>query len=97
MEQFPGIILRSGPTGGRAGVVGGPDVWELVRDIKGAAAAGSSDPIATVSEVSGIDRDKVELAARYYGAYPEDVDERIRMNDEEAELLRRALGDRPFT
>src|SRR5215210_2274108 len=87
MEEFPGITFRSGPTGRRAGIMGGPDVWEIMRDLKGAATAGSSDPIATVSEVSGIDRDKVELAARYYGAHPEDVDERIRMNDEAAELL----------
>ena len=71
-------------------------MWEIVRDVKGAANAGSSDPIATVSEVSAIDRGKVELAARYYGAYPEDVDERIRINDEAAEHLRRALGDRRF-
>lgn len=35
---------------------------------------------------------QVELAGSYYAAYPEDVDDRIRMNDEAAERLRRALG-----
>jgi hypothetical protein len=34
----------------------------------------------------------VELAASYYSAYPGDVDERIRMNDEAAERLRSALS-----
>jgi hypothetical protein len=34
MEEFPGIVFRSGPAGRRAGLVDGPDVWEIVRDVK---------------------------------------------------------------
>jgi hypothetical protein len=34
----------------------------------------------------------VELAAGYYAAYPDDIDERIRMNEQAAERLRRALA-----
>ena len=37
IEEFPGIVFRSGPAGRRAGVAGGPDVWEIVRDLKGSA------------------------------------------------------------
>jgi predicted DNA-binding protein len=92
IEEFPGIIFRAGPTGRRAGVVGGPDVWEIVRDLKGAAQAGSQDPLGDVSRVTGLDRRKVELAANYYAAYPQDVEERIRMSEEAAERLHRALG-----
>lgn len=92
MEEFPGVVFRSGPTGRRAGVAAGPDVWEIVRDLKGAAQAGAADPIEAVCRSSGLDRSKVELAARYYATYPEEVDERIRLNDEAAEQLRRALG-----
>lgn len=92
IEEFPGIIFRSGPTGRRAGVVGGPDVWEIVRDLKGAAEEGAPDPIEAVTRVTGLDRSKIELAASYYAAYPDDVDDRIRMNEEAADRLRRALG-----
>jgi hypothetical protein len=91
MEQFPGLIFRSGPTGRRAGLAGGPDVWEVVRDIKGAAEAGADDPVAQVSEVSGLPRIKVELALNYYATYPEPVDERIRLAEEAAERARRVL------
>jgi hypothetical protein len=91
MEEFPGVVFRTGPTGRRAGVAGGPDVWEIVRDLKGAAQAGAEDPIEVVSRSTGIDRNKIELAANYYAAYPGDVDDRIRLSDEEAERLRRAL------
>ena len=92
IEEFPGIIFRSGPTGRRAGVVGGPDVWEIVRDLKQAAREGVRDPIEVIAAATGIDRSKIELAASYYAAYPADVDERVQLNEEASERLRRALG-----
>lgn len=95
LEEFPGIIFRSGPAGRRAGVVGGPDVWEIVRDLKGAAKEGALDPIEVFATATGLDKRKVELAAHYYAAYPDDVDDRIRMNEEAAERLRHALGVAP--
>jgi hypothetical protein len=33
----------------------------------------------------------VALAASYYAAYPDDVDERVRLNEQATERLRRAL------
>jgi hypothetical protein len=92
IEEFPGIVFRSGPTGRRAGIAGGPDVWEIVRDLRGVIGRKRKDPIAAVMGVTGLDRNMVELAASYYSAYPGDVDERIRMNDEAAERLRSALS-----
>jgi hypothetical protein len=95
MAQFPGLIFRSGPTGRRAGLAGGPDVWEVVRDLKGAAAAGAADPVAQVSDVSGLPRAGVELALSYYAAHPEDVDERMRLADAAVARVRRALDVAP--
>jgi predicted transcriptional regulator len=94
-EEFPGIIFRSGPAGRRAGIAGGPDVWEIVRDLKGATHEDAKDRIEAVSRTTGLDRSKVELAASYYAAYPDDVDERIRTDEQAAERLRRALGVAP--
>jgi hypothetical protein len=90
-EEFAGIVFRSGPTGRRAGVAGGPDVWEIVRDLKAASEAGAGDPITAVASASALDARTVALAASYYAAYPDDVDERIRMHEQAAERLRRAL------
>jgi hypothetical protein len=92
VEQFPGIIFRSGPAGRRAGISGGPDVWEIVRDLKHAAAEGAKNPIEAVTNVTGLDHGKVELAAAYYAAYPSEIDEHIQLEEEAAERLRRALG-----
>jgi hypothetical protein len=95
IEEFPGIVFRSGPTGRRAGIAGGPDVWEIARDLKAAAEEGATDPIEAVARISGLDRSAVELAASYYAAYPGDIDERIQMNEEADERLRHILGSSP--
>lgn len=90
-EEHPGIVYRSGPTGRRAGIAGGPDVWEIVRDLKAASGAGAGEPVEAVASMSGLDRGTVALAASYYAAYPDEVDERIRSNEQAAERLRRAF------
>lgn len=95
VEELPGIVFRSGPTGRRAGIAGGPDVWEIARDLRGAAAEGAADPIEVVARASGLDRAIVELAASYYATYPDDIEERIRMNEQAAERLRQVFGSRP--
>jgi hypothetical protein len=95
LEQFPGIIFRTGPTGRRAGIAGGPDVWEIVRDVQRARVEGVRDALGAVARATGLDRSKVELAASYYAAYPATVDERIQMEEEAAERLRRVLGIDP--
>ena len=97
VEEFPGIVFRSGPTGRRAGIAGGPDVWEIARALRGAATEGAADPIEVVARVSGLDRAIVELAASYYAAYPDDIEERIRMNEQATERLRRILLGSPPT
>ena len=53
-EEFPGIAFRSGPTGRRAGLVGGPDVWEIARDLKAAAGEGATDPIEAVARIAAL-------------------------------------------
>ena len=87
MEQFPGIIFRTGPTGRRAGILNGPDVWEIVADIKRALRA-RRDPIATVARTTNLGADQIRLAAAYYDAFPDAIDERIR--DDEALAARAA-------
>jgi hypothetical protein len=41
-----------------------------------------------------LDRSQVRLAAAYYDAYPDEVDERIRLNEEMAERVERTLAGR---
>ena len=87
--ELPGIVFRGGPAGRRAGVVGGPDVWEIVRDVQAARAAGSRDPVAHVLATTDLGEEQVRTALAYNAAYPEEADLRIA---EEAELVERLLA-----
>jgi len=91
MEEFPGIVFRTGPAGRRAALADGPDVWEIVRDLARASRVGS-DPVGSVLASTDLREDQVRLAAAYYGAYPIEIDERLRYEEEMAEHLRRTLG-----
>lgn len=85
----PGIVFRGGPAGRRAGVVGGPDVWEMVRDVQGARAAGSRNPVAHVLAATDLGEEQVRTALAYHAAYPKEADLRIA---EETELGERLLA-----
>jgi hypothetical protein len=81
IAEHPGVIFRSGPTGRRAALAGGPDVWEVIRAIKSAHAAepglSSDDLVSLISDNTGIALRLVTTAVRYWAAYPGEVDAEI--------------------
>lgn len=87
--ELPGIVFRGGPAGRRAGVTGGPDVWEIVRDVTSARAAGVRDPVAHVVATTDLGEEQVRAALAYYAAYAAEIDARI---EQEAELVERLLA-----
>jgi hypothetical protein len=91
MEEFPGIVFRTGPTGRRAGLLNGPDVWEIVADIKRAVRA-RRDPIGTVAQTTNVRADQIRLAAAYYDAFPDEIDERIQGDEVLAARAARMLS-----
>jgi len=99
-EEHPGITFRPGPTGRRAGLVGGPDVWEvidtllIVREVESGLADDAL--VAATAEAMGLAERKVRTAVRYYAAYRTDIDDRISANHEatqEAEAAWRSEQD----
>jgi hypothetical protein len=87
--EHPGIVFRPGPTGRRAALSGGPDIWEVVAalhairaedpDLKGQAL------VSELATVTGLSPDQVSVAVRYYAAFPDEIDERIANNADVAE------------
>lgn len=61
----------------------GPDVWELVSFVKRSDAEGE-DKIAHASEWLRLPTAHVEAALDYYVAFPGEIDDRIRLNEEAA-------------
>jgi hypothetical protein len=91
MDEFPGIVFRDGPTGRRAGLVQGPDVWEVIADLR-RAQQGRGDAVRAVTRGSGLSEAQVRLAAAYYGRYSDEVDARIARNEELQQAAEQALA-----
>src|SRR5487761_1650388 len=74
-DEHPSITFRDGPTGRRAGLIRGPDVWEVAMWIEDLSA--ERDPLGALVEESVLTRPDVEAALRYRAAYPDEIDARI--------------------
>lgn len=88
MEDHPGIVFRDGPTGRRAGLAAGPDVWEVVSALRGTELDGNH-AIEATAEWSGLTARQVRDAVGYYNEYPNEIDDRIRRNKDEADAEER--------
>jgi hypothetical protein len=77
-DEHPLITFRDGPTGRRAGLVGGPDVWEVAMWVDD--LAGESDPEAALVTDLGLSRAQVDAALRYRAAYPDEIAARIELH-----------------
>ena len=84
MEAHPGIEFRDAPTGRRASTKGGADVWELANVVKAIRERGE-DVIEESTRCTGHTPAQIRAAIGYYAAYPEEIEDRIRRNDEVAE------------
>ena len=87
-RRFPGIVYRSGPLGRRAALVGGPDVWEVVRDIAAAPGRGT-ERVETLVVETGLTTASVLLAADFYTSFPEEIVVLIEADEHAAEEVRR--------
>jgi hypothetical protein len=80
-DEHPLIVFRDGPTGRRAGLLGGPDVWEVAMWVEDLAE--DSDPLAALIEDSALTRSQVDAALRYRVAYPDEIVARIELHHRE--------------
>ncbi|MGI9034190.1 MAG: hypothetical protein ACR2HY_11070 [Acidimicrobiales bacterium] len=93
-QEHPLVIFRDGPTGRRARLVGGPDVWQVVRAVHSARRSDptltSAEVVTMVSETSGVPEALLRAAIAYWADYPVEVDTLVaRAEDEEAHARRR--------
>jgi hypothetical protein len=96
MDDHPGIVFRDGPTGRRAGVVAGPDVWEVIAALRSTCLKGD-EAIQATAEFSSLTVRQVRDAVGYYSEYPDEIEERIRRNDEEADEAERRWHEQSLT
>lgn len=84
MQGHPGIVFRSGPAGRRAGLAGGPDIWEVVRVYRGVEAPGEV-ALQRTAELMALSPDGVRIAIGYYADHSVEIDDWIRHVDEDAD------------
>ena len=92
-RRFPGIVYRDGPTGRRAGLLGGPDVWEVVRAVRGMVAQGEQR-VRRVAAERALPVERVRLAVDFYAEFPDEVDARITADEVAARHARELIERR---
>lgn len=87
--EHPGVVFRDGPTGRRAALADGPDVWEVVaalNEIRDETPVRKGPSLVEeLTEVTGLRDDQIRAVLRYYAAFPVEVDERVAANHRVAE------------
>jgi hypothetical protein len=81
MADHPGITFKDGPSGRRAALAYGPDIWEVIKylreiDDRGPAA------LDAAAEAFAADPGRIAAAVSYYGDYPDEIDAEITAADE---------------
>lgn len=94
MHEHPGIFFQDGPAGRRAKVIGGPDVWEIVRAAQATAKdkkfSSVHDLIHELALAYGPDERQIQIALTYYSHFPDEVDARIAEDERATDELMRA-------
>lgn len=91
--EHPGIVYRAGPTGRRAAIAGGPDVWEIVAAVSHAPGEGNGKISGAVDQ-TGVAEHLIRLAVVFAAAYPDEIQQRIADNEAAAEEARRMAEQR---
>jgi hypothetical protein len=76
----PGIVFKSGPSGRRAALAGGPDVWEIAAAVRRTSGS-EAKRVAAVAREFGLHERQVTIALNYAAANREEIEGRIHAND----------------
>jgi hypothetical protein len=74
-DEHPMITFRDGPTGRRAGLITGPDVWGIAMWVDELATV--KDPAKTFATDGVVTRAQIDAALRYRASYPDEIQTRI--------------------
>ena len=74
-DENPMLTFRDGPTGRRAGLIGGPDVWEVAMWIDDLGY--SPDAAAELAADEIVARSQIDAVLAYRATYPDEIQARI--------------------
>ncbi len=81
MSDHPGVIFKDGPSGRRAALAYGPDVWEVIKFLREIDERGPA-AIDAAAEVFSVDASRISTAVSYYADYADEIDAEVADADE---------------
>jgi hypothetical protein len=81
MADHPGVIFKDGPSGRRAALAYGPDIWEVIKFLREVDERGPA-AIDAAAEVLAVEASRIAAAISYYGDYAGEIDAEIAEADE---------------
>jgi hypothetical protein len=76
MADHPGVVFKDGPSGRRAALAYGPDIWEIVKFLREVDERGPG-ALDAAAEVLAVDATRISAAVSYYGDYQDEIDAEI--------------------
>ena len=76
MAEHPGIIFKPGPSGRRAALAYGPDIWEVVKFLREIDERGPAALVAA-AETFAVDAGRITSAVSYYSDYSAEIEAEI--------------------
>src|ERR1700691_4173749 len=81
MADHPGVIFKDGPSGRRAALAFGPDIWEVIKFLREVDERGPA-ALDAAAEVFAVGTSQISTAISYYGDYADEIDAEIADADE---------------
>jgi uncharacterized protein (DUF433 family) len=82
--DHPGIVFRDGPTGRRAALAVGADVWEIISALRYTTGT-QEERVGMLAEQFGLHPRHIRTAIDYAAVHRDDIDAQVAANDEAAQ------------
>jgi hypothetical protein len=91
--NHPGIVFKPGPSGRRAALAGGPDVWEIASALRRTSGS-ESKRVAALATEFGIHPRQVGIALSYVVGHRDEIDAQVQANDRALRHAERHAAER---
>lgn len=91
--SHPGIVFKAGPSGRRAALAGGPDVWEVLSTLRHHSGSEAAKVAAVAAEL-GLPERQVVIALNYAAGHRQEIEDRIAANDRALDNAERVATER---
>lgn len=91
--HHPGVVYRDGPTGRRAALAVGPDIWEVVSALRHTSGR-PEDRVATLAEQFDLHPRHIRTAIDFAARHREAIDAEVEANDRAAQDAREVAARR---